>query len=148
MIISRLVTKQILEDFVNFLRTIYNDEEICTIIVEYGPIYDFIEIKLDFSVHRKLKVNTVNYTQNIVNDFEKLEYVPSKLANAPNADYLLKIYPECPKLDIKIKKNFYVFTAKFFLCKRARPEIQMTVKFLTTRVMEPDENDWKICIVC
>ena len=103
--ISRLVTKKIFKKFVNFLRTIYNDEEIDTIIVEYGPIHDFVEIKLDFSVPGKLKINIVNYTQNIVNDFEKLEYILSKLVCTPVTDHLFKINPECPKLNIKIKKS-------------------------------------------
>ena len=30
-----------------------------------------------------------------------------------------------------------------FLCKRARPDIQTAVAFLTTRVKGPDEDDWK-----
>ena len=29
-----------------------------------------------------------------------------------------------------------------FLCMRARPDIQTLVSFLTTRVKEPDEDDW------
>ena len=29
-----------------------------------------------------------------------------------------------------------------FLCKRARPDIEPLVSFLTTRVKEPDEDDW------
>ena len=30
-----------------------------------------------------------------------------------------------------------------FLCKRARPDIQTAVTFLTTCVMAPDEDDYK-----
>ena len=29
-----------------------------------------------------------------------------------------------------------------FLCKRARPDIEPLVSFLTTRVRDPDEDDW------
>ena len=59
-----------LEKFVDFLCTNYDNEEIGTIIVEYGPIYNFVEIKLDFSISRKLKINIMEYTQNMINDFE------------------------------------------------------------------------------
>ena len=59
---------------------------------------------MDFSVPGKLKINIANYTQNIVNDFKKLEYILSKSVNTPVTDYLFKINPECSKLDIKIKK--------------------------------------------
>ena len=37
-----------------------------------------------------------------------------------------------------------------FLCKRARPDVETPVSFLTTRVQEPDEDDWgklKHCLV-
>ena len=92
-------------------------------VVKYGPIYNFVKIKLNFSVPGKLKINIVDYTQNIINNFENLEYILSKLINIPTVDHLLKIKWECSKLDIKIKKHFYIFTTKFLLCKRARPEI-------------------------
>eukprot|EP00957_Ditylum_brightwellii_P196841 14997558-Ditylum_brightwellii.AAC.1 len=39
---------------------------------------------------------------------------------------------------------FHTNTAKLlFLCKRARQDIQTAVAFLTTRVKQPDEDDWK-----
>eukprot|EP00957_Ditylum_brightwellii_P174408 13279746-Ditylum_brightwellii.AAC.1 len=30
-----------------------------------------------------------------------------------------------------------------FACKRTRPDIQLTIVFLSTRVREPDKDDWK-----
>ena len=48
------------------------------------------------------------------------------------------------KLDKEIKKIFHTYTTKsLFLCKRERPDIETTVTFLTTRVIEPDKNNWK-----
>ena len=39
---------------------------------------------------------------------------------------------------------FHTFVAKtLFLCKRARPDLQTTVAFLTTRVRAPSEDDNK-----
>ena len=47
-------------------------------------------------------------------------------------------------LDHKKKEDFHTFVAKgLFLCKRARPDIQTTIAFLTTRVQRPDVDDWK-----
>jgi hypothetical protein len=43
-----------------------------------------------------------------------------------------------------MKEKFHTLTAKLlFLSKRARPDLQQAVGFLTTRVKEPDEDDWK-----
>ena len=30
-----------------------------------------------------------------------------------------------------------------FLCKQARPDIQIAVAFLTTQLVQPDQDDWK-----
>ena len=39
---------------------------------------------------------------------------------------------------------FHNATAKdLYLCKRSRPDIQTAVSFLTTRVKDPDIDDWK-----
>eukprot|EP00957_Ditylum_brightwellii_P126753 9661732-Ditylum_brightwellii.AAC.1 len=41
-------------------------------------------------------------------------------------------------------RAFHTCTAKLlFLCKHARPDIQTAVSFLTTRVKNPDKDDWK-----
>ena len=43
-----------------------------------------------------------------------------------------------------MKEDYHKFVAKsLFLCKRGRPDIQTAVAFLTTRVQEPDVDDWK-----
>ena len=40
-------------------------------------------------------------------------------------------------------RHFHRTTAQlFFLCKRARPDVETLVSFLTTRVKSPDEDDW------
>ena len=43
-----------------------------------------------------------------------------------------------------MSEDFQTYVVKcLFLCKRARPDIQTTVAFLTTRVMQTDYDDWK-----
>ena len=40
--------------------------------------------------------------------------------------------------------DFHTCAAKgLFICKRGRPDIQTSVAFLTTRVKQPDQDDWK-----
>ena len=52
--------------------------------------------------------------------------------------------PECDELNEKMKSDSHTHTAKgSFACKRGRPDIQTAMAFLTTRVTEPDEDDWK-----
>ena len=43
-----------------------------------------------------------------------------------------------------MKSDLHTHTAKgSFACKRGRPDTQTAMAFLTTRVTEPDEDDWK-----
>jgi hypothetical protein len=52
---------------------------------------------------------------------------------------------ETPKyLDDATSELFHHLTAKLlFLCKRARPDIQTAMAFLSTRVKQPDKDDYK-----
>ena len=43
----------------------------------------------------------------------------------------------------EMAKKFHRTVAQLlFLCKRARPDIETLVSFLTTRVKQPDKDDW------
>ena len=136
------IEKEVLEKFIEFLRTIYDDNEIGKIIVNKGPVYEFVGMKLDYSVPGKLIVDMVNYVEKIVENFEELDYVLPKKTATPAAIHLFKMNDDVRKLNKEIKKIFHTYTAKsLFLCKRERPDIQTTVAFLITRVVEPDENN-------
>ena len=42
------------------------------------------------------------------------------------------------------REDFHTFVAKgLFASKRARPDIQLTIAVLTTRVKGPTDGDWK-----
>ena len=46
-------------------------------------------------------------------------------------------------LSEEMARQFHRTTAQLlFLCKRARQDIETLVSFLTTRVKDPDEDDW------
>ena len=48
------------------------------------------------------------------------------------------------ELDTKQREMFHTFVAKgLFLCKRARPDIQMAISVLASRVRAPTTADWK-----
>jgi hypothetical protein len=39
--------------------------------------------------------------------------------------------------------NHTIIDKALFACKRARPDIQLAIAFLSTRVRELNEDDWK-----
>jgi predicted secreted protein len=76
-----------------------------------------------------------------------LEEAPKDLqgvAATPTADHLFTINTDPDYLDNKESEFFHHMTAKLlFLCKRARPDIQTAVAFLTTQVKRPDKDNYK-----
>ena len=61
----------------------------------------------------------------------------------PWSDKLFKVNESVKKLDETRKATFHTFVMKaMFLCKRARPDIEPAISFLSTRTRKPDESDW------
>ena len=63
----------------------------------------------------------------------------------PAGDNLFKVREDEDRelLSEEMDKNFHRTVAQLlFLCKRARPDIETLVSFLTTRVKQPDKDDW------
>ena len=66
-------------------------------------------------------------------------------AASPSAEHLFKVRDEkeAKYLPGEQAQSFHHTTAHLlFMCSRARRDIQISVVFLTTRVKQPDEDDW------
>ena len=64
----------------------------------------------------------------------------------PHWDHLFAVREDAERelLSEEMVSQFHCTTAQLlFLCLRARPDIQTAVSFFTTRVREPDMDDWK-----
>jgi hypothetical protein len=84
------------------------------------------------------------------NDFiqELLKECPDDLmkgtSTTPAASHLFAVNPDCEKLDSDTSTMYHLLTAKLlYLSKRTRPDLQLAVSFLSTRVLAPDADDWK-----
>ena len=57
-------------------------------------------------------------------------------ATTPGTNLLFDVIPECIKLDKGNAELFHHLVAKgLFLCKQARPDIQMAIAFLSTQLL-------------
>jgi len=65
-------------------------------------------------------------------------------AVTPAGKHLFEINSKPAPLEGEMAELFHSITAKLlFLAKRGRPDIQVAVAFLTTRVKGPDKDDYK-----
>ena len=62
----------------------------------------------------------------------------------PDVDHLFDVSPTATRLEETEGRAFHRATMRFlFLCKRLSPDVRPAVAFLTTRVKEPTDEDWK-----
>ena len=82
-----------------------------------------------------------SYIQETLNEFPE---VITETCTTPSADHLFKVNKNGIKLSEERAILFHRYVAKLlFISKRARPDIQHVIAFLSTRVRFPDEDDWK-----
>jgi hypothetical protein len=106
-----------------------------------GKVHDYLGMTLDFRQEGKVKIGMIPFVA------ELLDEAPDDMGGvSPTAaaSHLLEVNEECPKLDEARAEYFHRTVAKMlFLSKRARPDLETAVSFLCTRVISPDEDDYK-----
>ncbi len=111
------------------------------LVVTRGDVHDYLGMTLDFSQPGKCKIWMKDYIGEILDD------LPDDMdgeAVTPATENLFHVNDDCTKLDKDTAEMFHSNVAKLlFLCKRARPDVQTAVAFLTTRVKSPDVDDYK-----
>ena len=64
--------------------------------------------------------------------------------STPAANHLFQVNDNAPLLDVPKSKTYHHLTATIlYLAKKTRPDIQVAVSFLSTRVQQPTIDDWK-----
>ena len=131
--------KEVLEDLLKQLNGTFRKDGPLTI--HRGKKHDYLGMWLDFSLDGKVQVQMFDYIDNMLED------LPEDMCgtvNSPAADHLFAVSNTAKKLTREQSEMFHHNVAKLlFLCKWARPDIQTAVAFLTTRVMAPDEDNYK-----
>ena len=133
------IDKKVLEDLIIQLNGAFGNDGPLT--VHRGKKHDYLGMWLDYSLDGKVQVQMYDYIDNM------LAALPEDMrgtVTSPAADHLFTVNDAGKKLTREQAEIFHHNVAKLlFLCKRARPDIQTAVAFLTTRVTAPDEDDYK-----
>ena len=130
----------ILEDFLKDLRDEFGQEDKLT--ENKGLVHEYLGIMTDYSIPRKVVFTMFDYLEDvIVEASEDLQH--SRLYN-PGNDSLMKVDEDSPRLRTKDADLFHRHVARLlFASKRTRPNIQVCVAFLCTRVKAPTEKGYK-----
>jgi hypothetical protein len=133
------VKQEVLEEVADKINARYGQQT--PIVVHRGKIHDYLGMTIDYSEEGKVKFMMFDYVENL------LEEAPADMdgvAVTPAALELFTVNDDAEPLDDDRAETFHRLTAKqLYLCKRARPDLQPTVAFLTTRVVRPTVDDWR-----
>jgi hypothetical protein len=124
--------------------------------VARGKVHKYLGMMLDFATLKIVKVTILEYVDEIVGSWDKAcselddgynSVSGSKRIATAAPNNLFKVDEDAVKLDQARAEAVHNITAKgIYVTKRARPDIYLSIAFLTTRVKGPDIDDWrKLC---
>ena len=138
---SSHVDPKINDEFLTWLKTKYASDKIGEIKAVRGCKHDYLAMTLDFSLPGVLQVDMSSYVDRMIVEFPE---TISGTTKCPWTENLFRVDETSPKLPEEKARIFHTFVMKgMFLCKRARQDLLPGIVFLTTRVKEPTQQDWK-----
>jgi hypothetical protein len=133
------IKQEVLENLIDVLNVKYGKLDPLT--VTRGNIHDYLGMTLDYSTPGEITIRMEDYVQDLL---EEAPVEMDRVATMPAADHLFTVSETPNYPDNATSETFHHMTAKLlFLCKRARPDIQTAVAFLTMQVKCPDADDYK-----
>jgi hypothetical protein len=138
--------KTVMDRMIGYLRQEYKsifEDGSGAMKVSRGKIHKYIGMTLDYSVPGQVKITMLEYVNEILAAFNKAEPKGGGTNTSAAPDSLFKVDEDCKKLAQVKAVEFHNLVAKtLYAIKRARPDTCTAIAFLTTRVCEPDKNDW------
>jgi hypothetical protein len=101
-------------------------------------------MKLDFTTACQVAVTMFDHLDDTLTVFENIEPNGAGTKSSAAPVDLFTVNENCEKLEDDKAVQFHDVVAKtLYVTKRARPDTCAPIAFLTTRVREPDKDDWK-----
>jgi hypothetical protein len=133
------VDKKVVDTVIDLLNSEFGKETPLSVV--HGKEHDYLGMHIDYTIPGKVKITMIDYIERM------LKELPDDMggtALSPASSHLFEVNPCGEPLDSMKADLYHHNTAKLlFLCKRARPDLQLAVAFLTTRVKGPDVDDYK-----
>ena len=130
------VRKEVVEEVVDKIEARYGK-----MTVTRGNKHTYVGMDIEFTKNGEVELTMKDYIREALKEFG--EDCSAKAAS-PAASHLFQVNPKGIPLAEEKRKLLHSITAKLlFVSSRARPDIQVPIAFLTTRVTKADEDDWK-----
>jgi hypothetical protein len=138
--------EKIMDTMIEYLREEYEsifEDGPGAMTVSRGKIHKYLGMTLDYTVCGQVKITMFDYVKEILTAFDKAESKGGGTKTSAVPDSLFKVDESCVKLAENKAVEFHNLVAKtLYVTKRARLDTCTSIAFLTTRVREPDKDDW------
>jgi hypothetical protein len=138
--------KKVMDTMIEYLREEYEsifDDGTGAMTVRRGKIHKYLGMTLDYTVCGQVKITMFDYVDDILTAFDKAKPKGGGTKTSSAPDSLFKVDKSCLKLDQNKDVEFHNLVAKtLYATKRERPDTCTAIVLLTTRVREPDKDDW------
>ncbi len=107
-----------------------------------GRKHNCLGVDMEFNDDGTLEASMITYLKNVISEFP--EMITGKLAT-PAAEHLFTIREDKDTRPLNEEQALafhHTVAQLLFMATRVRRDIQTAVAFLTTRVKNPDEDDW------
>jgi hypothetical protein len=106
-----------------------------------GEVNDYLGLTIDYSKKNNVIFTMYNYLEDII---ESMPEDMNGTSPTPASDNLFEVDEESPALNEKESDFYHRTTARLlFVAKRARPDLQVAVAYLCTRVKSPSQSDYR-----
>ena len=117
------------------------------LVVERGTKLNYLGMELDFFEKGKVKIGTVQYLTNMIQELEEELQVFGENIDRhyekPASRWLFNVNESSNEIVEDEAEIFHEYVAKMiWVMKRSRSDTEPTVSFLCQRVKEPDTDDW------
>jgi hypothetical protein len=141
------VDKKANDDLIEALREEYEsifEDGTGAMKVSRGKVHEYLGMTLDYSVKGQCKITMFKYIDEMLKTFETAAPNATGVKSCAAPKDLFSADESCEKLPVPQAEKFHSLVAKMlFATKRARPDTGTAVSYLTTRVREPDRDDWR-----
>ena len=110
--------------------------------VTRGRVHVYLGMTIDYSVDGQVTFKMSDFVDKI--NKETPEDLMKGVSTTPATNHVFTTQDNAQPLSKDDAEMFHHLTAKLlYLGKRARPDLQLSVSFLATRVQSPDIDNWK-----
>ena len=141
------VKPSVMNQMIKYLRKEYEcifEDGSGKMVVSRGKIHKYLGMTLDYSVRGQVQISMFDYVHEILAAFDKAELKGGGTKSSAAPENLFTINEDCEKISQDKVVQFHNLVAKtLYATKRARPDTCTAIAYLTTRVQEPNTDDWK-----